>query len=542
MNPADSNVLLVDDDPAILRLLSLWLAGGGFSVRCAANGKQALEEIDAECPDFLITDWDMPEMDGLQLCQRVRRLPLPNYVYILFLTVKVTSGEMIEGLEMGADDFVSKPVHQGELLARMRAGARRLQLERRLSQEARTDPLTGLLTQRTFYEALEAEWKRAGRNHTPLSCVMMDIDFFKRVNDVHGHPAGDSILRMVAELMTDVCRASDVVSRYGGEEFCVMLPETNEQDAARWAERARERLASLIIPIRNKTIRLTGSFGVSQRYDDTDCAETLVDQADQALLCAKQSGRDRVVCYESLGDVNELGLHGPNSQQSLFHAVTARHVMNPMVACLREDETVGLAAEFFLRSRTNSTPVVDAEGKLTGILSEKDIMAAMVSPDFWQLPVHELMRPNVVCYDEATSIQMIYEFLCRVSIRRVVIIRDDRPVGTVSRGTLLRWFKNQVVAKGLIEGHHVPETIDDLDPHRSKERLAHTARELARQASQLYACFYEDADDLMPQVVGAATRMQDLLDDLLAYSRYANRREALCAAADTMLLDGSNVD
>ena len=161
MNPTDSKVLLVDDDAAILRLLSTWLQQAGYAVRCAGDGRQALAAIEAECPDFLVTDWEMPNIDGLELCQRVRRLQLPHYVYILFLTVKSASEDMIEGLEVGADDFLSKPASRGELLARMRAGARVIELERRLSLMARTDPLTGLMTRRTFYEALEREWHRA---------------------------------------------------------------------------------------------------------------------------------------------------------------------------------------------------------------------------------------------------------------------------------------------------------------------------------------------------------------------------------------------
>jgi two-component system cell cycle response regulator len=542
MNPADGKVLLVDDDPAILRLLSVWLNKAGFSVRCAADGEEALAAIEAECPDFLVVDWEMPKMNGLQLCQRVRRLSLPRYVYILFLTVKTAPDEMIEGLEAGADDFLGKPVHQGELLARLRAGARRLQLERQLSDMARTDPLTELLTQRTFYELRDKEWHRAERYHVPLSCVMVDIDFFKRVNDVYGHPAGDSILRMVAELLSDICRSSDVVSRYGGEEFCVMLPETGEPEAACWAERARKRLAALMIPIRDKIIHITGSFGVAQRYDDTQNAEALVDQADQALLCAKQSGRDRVVRYDSLGDVNELGLRGEDTREGLFYGVAARHVMNPMVACLREDDTVGQAAEFFLRSRINSTPVVDARGRLCGILSEKDIMAAMVSPDFWKHPVHELMKPNVICYDEDTPIRVIYEFLCRVSIRRVVITKDDCPIGTISRATLLRWFKNLVVSKGLLGRQTKSANENDQDPYRSWEHLVGTARELARQSAALHTCFQENVDDLMPHIVGGATRMQELVNDLLAYSRYADRSNELGGAMQAMLLDGGNVD
>jgi two-component system, cell cycle response regulator len=230
MTPADYKVLLVDDDPAMLRLLSRWLEKAGYPVRVAVDGRAALDAIELECPDFLITDWEMPRLNGLELCRHVREMLLPHYVYVIFLTVRTGAAEMIAGLENGADDFLTKPVCEGELLARMKSSSRVLQLERRLSVMAHTDALTGLLTQRTFYEQLEKEWHRSRRSHTPLSCAMMDLDFFKQVNDVYGHPAGDSVLKFVAELLVDACRTSDTVCRYGGEEFCVLLPDTTEHE------------------------------------------------------------------------------------------------------------------------------------------------------------------------------------------------------------------------------------------------------------------------------------------------------------------------
>ncbi len=535
------NVLVVDDDPAIVRLLSKWLDREGYRVVPAEDGRQALELIDADCPDFLITDWEMPQMTGLELCEEVRKRDLPHYVYILFLSVRSAADEKVAGLEVGADDFLTKPVRQDELLARMRSASRVLELERRLSQMACTDPLTGLQTRRTFYELLVREWERAKRSRQPLSCVMIDIDFFKRINDVHGHPAGDAVLKVIANLMRSECRAGDSICRYGGEEFCILLPETNETGAVLWSDRIRKRLGSLVVSVGDKGLRVTASFGAAQKYDDTQTPEELIDQADQALLCAKQSGRDRVVRFESLSHASKLELLS-YEDRDLFEGITARHVMTPMVACLREDETVGHAAEFFLRSRINSAPVVGAEGKLAGILSEKDLMAAMVTLECWRRPVREVMKPNVICYEEDTPIRTIYEFLCRVSIRRVVIADEGRPTGTISRGTLLRWFRNLVVSKGLLECEELSESRPSPDPHRSQERLAETARELALQASDLHDRFRKDADDLVPHVVGGATRMQELVNDLLAYSRYANEAAAGAAGLQSTLISGSHTD
>lgn len=537
-----SNVLLVDDDPAVLRLLTPWLRKAGYRVTRAEDGGQALLEIERECPDFLITDWEMPEMNGLKLCQEVRKLNLPHYVYILFLSAKSSSDEKVAGLGVGADEFLTKPVQRDELLARMRSGRRVLELERRLSRMARTDPLTGLPTRRAFYESLVKEWERTKRNKLPLSCVMVDLDFFKRINDIHGHPAGDQVLKAVSELLIESCRGSDSVCRHGGEEFCVMLPETNEHGAVLWAERVRKRMASLEVAVGSKRLKITASFGAAQKHDDTQTPEGLVDQADQALLCAKQSGRDRVVRFEALTEGGSLSLQDSSEHGDLFDGVTARHVMTPMVASLREDETVGHAAEYFLRLRIGSSPVVGTDGKLAGILSEKDLMAALVSLDWWRQPVREVMKPNVICYEEDTPIRSIYEFICRVSIRCVVIVKEGRVAGTISRGTLLRWFRNLVITKGLLESVELPELPRDLAPHRSQERLAETARELELQAARLQKHFGDDTGDLVPYVVGGASRMQELVNDLLAYSRYANETAGGAAAIQSMLLSSGSAE
>ncbi len=447
MTPADYNVLLVDDDPVMLSLLSRWLTDAGYSVRTATDGRKALDAIELECPDFLITDWMMPHVNGMELCGKVREMLLPHYVYIVFLTGKTGAAEMIAGLKNGADDFLTKPVSKGELLARMKSSSRVLKLERQLSLIAQTDSLTGLLTQHSFYELLKKEWCRSRRSRAPLSCVMMDLDYFKQVNDVYGHPAGNSALKIVAELLMENCRVGDSVCRYGGEEFCVMLPDTTENDAAEWAERTRSWLAALRTPVGIDYLNVTGSFGVAQYRDDTQSSEELVDLADQALLCAKRMGRDRVVCYSSLADAAEPHRSRSARHDSIFAGKLARDVMTPLTVCLHENDTVEKAANLFLQFGIPSAPVLNADGALAGLISEKDLLATMVSPECRQQTLSSTSCSKVIRYKEDTPVRVIYEFLCRVSIRGVVITNQGHPTGMITHGSLLRWFHDRIVSE-----------------------------------------------------------------------------------------------
>jgi diguanylate cyclase (GGDEF)-like protein len=476
-------------------------------------------------------------MDGVELCRRVRQEDLPHYVYVLFVTARKSTLELVQALEAGADDFVSKPIERGELLARLHSGQRVVELERRLSEAARSDPLTGIPTRRAFYEQFERELSRARRYKLPLSCVMLDVDFFKKINDLHGHAVGDEVLRQVAALLKWSCRSSDFVCRHGGEEFCVLLPETDDAAAALWADRTRAALAERQITTAAGDLKVTASFGVAQLLDDTANGEQLVDQADQALLVAKQSGRDRVVRYRSLCETTPISLSVAGKDP--FDGVLARNVMTTLVSCLDQEETVGRAAEFFLRFGINSSPVVDGDGKLVGILSEKDVIGVMTQPECWGKPVREVMKTMVVCYEEETPVKAIYDFLCRVSVRRVIIVQDGYPTGLISRGTLLRWFSTWLAVHG--QRPPVGEEACEGDHLRRMQSIRRTAHLLAEQAVRLDGQFGNEAADFLPALVDSTSRMQELINDLLSDSRYVLETQAFAdwgAAEGGELVDG----
>ncbi len=283
--------------------------------------------------------------------------------------------------------------------------ARILRLESRLSHLATLDALTELPTRRTFQVLLGKEWERSHRYHLTLSAVMIDIDFFKQINDTYGHPAGDEVIRGVVNLLRRHCRKSDIVCRYGGEEFVVLLPETDEASAVVWAERFRQHVAEMIVPVGNAEIRVTTSLGVTEMLADMEEKAELLSLVDQCLLAAKQRGRNRVESLQSLTASGSLAPLTGLFSDSVLEGVVARDAMIPLVCRIGPDWTIERATGYLLQYRLTSVPVTDAEGNLLGIISEKDILGIAHMPEAPRRRVDEVMRANVITYDEAAPLR-----------------------------------------------------------------------------------------------------------------------------------------
>jgi two-component system cell cycle response regulator len=315
-------ILLAEDDPVTRMLMTRFLKNAGYEVDAVCNGTEAFERMTKRYYPMLVTDWEMPEMDGVALCKAVRNMQLDGYVYSLLLTARDSKEHIIAGLEAGADDYLVKPVHEPELVARLNAGRRILALEHSLraaNQRNRilsiTDALTGAYNRRYLMEQLPREVERCRRYAYPLTVLMCDLDHFKHINDQCGHAAGDDVLQQFASRSQKSIRSnSDWIARYGGEEFLIVLPETAHADGMFVAEKLRALVANTPFNTRMGEIPMTASFGVASTGpngpDLTLKVESLIRTADECLYISKVDGRNRCTGKETTGAIQLMAAHG----------------------------------------------------------------------------------------------------------------------------------------------------------------------------------------------------------------------------------------
>jgi diguanylate cyclase (GGDEF)-like protein len=314
-----NSILIAEDDAMSRKILQSWLENWGYRVTVAENGAMAWNILQREdSPELLILDWVMPEIDGIELCRKIRDRERSPYRYILLATARNEKQDLVRGLEAGADDYLTKPLERNELRARLRVGERILTLQRDLIQaredlrfQATHDALTDIWNRGTILELLQRELERAARTQSSTGVLMLDLDHFKQVNDTYGHLSGDVVLREVAQRISQAVRSYDLVARYGGEEFLIVLPGCDKDQTQGCAERVRAAIASAPIVAHNSEIPVTVSIGAMIATGGETAEIEILAAADAALYQAKNSGRDRVILSSAGRQISLASLPAP---------------------------------------------------------------------------------------------------------------------------------------------------------------------------------------------------------------------------------------
>jgi diguanylate cyclase (GGDEF)-like protein len=312
-------VLIAEDDPIVRNILESWLRDEcQHTVKAADKGRDALAIALDFKPHVVITDWLMPEMNGLELCQALRSTDWGQNIYVLMLTALDMENELVAAFDAGVDDYLAKPVNMRALSARLKAAWRYVRLRdawerdherltrmaaelalsnRRLQLAALTDPLTELANRRSGILALAQAWSATTRHGHPLTIISMDVDHFKSINDLHGHAAGDVVLQHIGQGLRAAARKEDTVCRWGGEEFLIISPNVDLKGGIQAAERLRKNVAALPITIDGKSISVTASFGLACWEREMVDQEQLLAHVDKALYAAKTGGRNRLAVF-----------------------------------------------------------------------------------------------------------------------------------------------------------------------------------------------------------------------------------------------------
>ncbi len=283
-------ILIVDDDENTRFLIKRILSDDRYVLETAADGKEALEKLTFFHPDIIVCDIMMPNMDGYEFRDAIRDKEEYHLTSFVFISAKTGTEDRIRGLESGVDAYITKPFDTKEFLALINAmTAKRLQLEKLVNHDA----LTKVFNKRKILSELDRELLRVRRYNHPLGVMIFDIDHFKQVNDTYGHPEGDMVLEALSAIARQTLREIDMIGRFGGEEFLVLMPETDLAGAVRFGDRLRKRLHQT--PMGERQLIITVSMGIVIAPDDGDQSTVLIKKADEALYTAKRSGRDRVI-------------------------------------------------------------------------------------------------------------------------------------------------------------------------------------------------------------------------------------------------------
>lgn len=453
---SNSSLLVVDNGSAELKLIAGWMAGAGMKVRSCATYVEATGLIQEECPKVVITKWGEEDPDSELFYRWIREEHLPQYVYTLAVVESADPREYsAKAYRLGVDDVILQSVSREELMARLNSAARVIELENHLRKIERHDPLTGLATLRYLNDQLKREWARTKNYRLPISCVVVDIDEFKEINKRYGMEMGDKVLQHLSRTIANHERSIDFLCRLDCDRLLLVLPESEEVNAYRVAERIKEEVAQSMLESVDHPVHYSVSIGVAQRSRQTPNLEALIENAKTALKIAKGSDKCRVVrfadCGESVGEMVEL-----DQVRDFLEQKTAAEIMTAPILSIPQTDTVVDAVKLLLKRGIHSAPVVDEQGHLVGVIAERDLMQALRHANTWSAPLSDVMRRDVIHFDETEPAIHVYEFLSQAAIRRVIIVRDCQPTGIISRSNCLRCIP--LLGGGLPDGR--PDSFD----------------------------------------------------------------------------------
>jgi len=304
---SQASILIVDDIDDNLEILGNLLTFDGYEVQTARDGEEALKRVQDSRPDLILMDVLMPGMNGFELCERLKSKESTKDIPVIFVSSMSDIDSKVKGFKVGGVDYINKPYQHAEIVIRVNTHLTMLRLRQHLEKQnaelerlANTDYLTNLYNRRSFFHAAEGEFAEAIRSENPLSITLLDLDFFKQVNDAYGHLVGDQVLVHIAKLIRMYCRIRDVAARYGGEEFIILHPSIDKQDAFLIVDRIRKEVEETPFVLDGNQIEVTLSAGVVDLSTCTGCTriDDVLGLADKALYRAKDAGRNRVVLFD----------------------------------------------------------------------------------------------------------------------------------------------------------------------------------------------------------------------------------------------------
>ncbi|MBA2113420.1 diguanylate cyclase domain-containing protein [Bremerella alba] len=454
----ESAVVINDGSPSI-GLITAWLQSVGMKVRVCGEYISAQQLIREDCPMVVISDWGKGQASAEIFCRWIREERLPRYVFTMVLAEQGVLKDPTQAYRLGIDDVISHSIGREELLARINSAGRVIELENHLRTIERNDPLTGLATLRYLNDQLKREWVRSRNYHLPMSCVVIDIDDFSEINRQYGVEVGDKVLQKLAKTIAVQGRQIDYLCRLDSDRLLLVLPECAEINAYRLAMRIEMLVNKMGVEADGESIYCSVSMGIAQRNNDVPKLEALIDNAEIALKAAKSAGKRRIVCLGNCEESDGILASDDQVRECMEH-LTASEIMTSPILTIAQSDTISVATRLLIEEGVNSAPVVDQQGYLVGVISEKDLMQAFRQPEAGDMQVSEMIRSEAVCFEESDPAIHVYEYLSQAAIRRVIVVKDERPTGVISRGNCLRWIHQLDVEMGLGDPTMLADVID----------------------------------------------------------------------------------